>query len=383
MAEPGCSPAEPAGEQPPLPVRLRPSIEVFPAPTGEIYLLRPGERGDLIVSDPDRADRAIIEILAAGSETTEGLCSRLAECADRQAIRGKVAALRRAGALVDVPPGAEPLPAGLAERFARQLPYFAETGDAAAAQRRLRDATVVIVGCGGLGTWVLAALASAGVGGFVLVDDDAVELGNLNRQIIYAPADIGSAKVECAERWLRRFDASIRVRAERRLIRSAAELMPLLDHAAAVVQAADLPPVDIVRWVDEACRARSVPYITAAQAPPLLKVGPTYVPGETACFMCHEAAMRAAFAHYDALVAHRSAEQPAAMTLGPASGAIGTLVALELMHLIAGRGGSLATRGRAFLLDMRTLETRWDAVERRPDCRCCSSRAAPHGEPGG
>jgi molybdopterin/thiamine biosynthesis adenylyltransferase len=355
-------------------IRLRPSIEVFAAPTGEVYLLRPGERGDLIVRDADDCDRALIAILAVESETVDGLAGRIRAaggCRDPHVVRSKVAALRRVGALVEESPSTGSLPGGLASRFARQLPYFAETGDAVASQLRLREATVVIVGCGGLGTWAAGALASAGVGGFVLVDDDAVELSNLNRQILFAPSDIGAPKVACAARWLWRFDPLIRVRTAEQRISSADDLVPLLEGAAAVVQAADWPPAAIVRWVDEACRATSVPYITAAQVPPVLKVGPTYVPGETACFACHESAMRAGFPHYDAIIAQRTADARPATTLGPASGVVGTLLAMEVMHLVAGSRPA-ATEGRALLLDMRTLETRWDAVERRSDCPACS-----------
>ena len=107
-------------------------------------------------------------------------------------------------------PGGE-LPRELRERFDRQLPYFAEAGEPAAAQRRLAGSTVVVLGCGGLGTWALGALASAGVGRFVLVDDDTVELSNLNRQILYGVDDLGAAKVERAAAWLARFDPGAEV----------------------------------------------------------------------------------------------------------------------------------------------------------------------------
>jgi molybdopterin/thiamine biosynthesis adenylyltransferase len=59
------------------------------------------------------------------------------------------------------------------------------------------------------------------------------------------------------------------------------------------------------------------------------------------------------------------------MTLGPASGVIGTLLAMEVMHLLVD-DAPVATEGRALLVDMRTLETRWEAVERRRDCSACN-----------
>ena len=56
----------------------------------------------------------------------------------------------------------------------------------------------MILGCGGLGSWVAAGLACVGVGRLTLVDDDVVELSNLNRQLLFTEADIGRAKVAAA-----------------------------------------------------------------------------------------------------------------------------------------------------------------------------------------
>ncbi|MBT2517838.1 HesA/MoeB/ThiF family protein [Streptomyces sp. ISL-90] len=82
-----------------------------------------------------------------------------------------------------------------APRYARQrvLPGFGTQG-----QRRLADAHVVVLGAGGLGSAVIPALVSAGVGRLTIVDDDHVEATNLHRQTLHTPADVGRAKVESA-----------------------------------------------------------------------------------------------------------------------------------------------------------------------------------------
>ena len=80
-------------------------------------------------------------------------------------------------------------------RYARQrvLP-----GWGADAQRRLADARVVVLGAGGLGSFVVPALVAAGVGTVVVVDDDEVDVTNLHRQLLHAPGDVGRLKVESA-----------------------------------------------------------------------------------------------------------------------------------------------------------------------------------------
>jgi bacteriocin biosynthesis cyclodehydratase domain-containing protein len=119
-----------------------------------------------------------------------------------------------------------------------------------------------------------------------------------------------------------------------------------------------------------------VPFITAGQQPPLLKIGPTYVPGRGACFACHETQVRRSFPLYDQLAEHRRRHPPEAITLGPASGVIGALLGLEVMHLVAS-DEPVATQDRALLLDMRSLEARWEDVERDPACPVCRSLFEP------
>ena len=96
------------------------------------------------------------------------------------------------------------------ERYGRQL-ILPGMGDAA--QRRLRAARVLVVGAGGLGSPVLLALAAAGVGVLGVVDDDAVDLGNLQRQVIHRVADIGRPKTTSARDAIAARNPGIEVRA--------------------------------------------------------------------------------------------------------------------------------------------------------------------------
>ena len=82
--------------------------------------------------------------------------------------------------------------------------------------------------------------------------------------------------------------------------------------------------------------------------------------------------MRRSFPLYGQLAEHRRRHPPDAVTLGPASGLIGSLLALEVMHLVAA-DEPVATQDRALLIDMRSLETHWEDVERDPQCPVCQS----------
>jgi adenylyltransferase/sulfurtransferase len=89
------------------------------------------------------------------------------------------------------------------QRYQRhlQLPEIGEAG-----QLRLKNARVLVVGAGGLGCPVLQYLAAAGVGTLGIVDADKVDLSNLQRQILYSPADLGQPKAEVAAKAVRRLN---------------------------------------------------------------------------------------------------------------------------------------------------------------------------------
>ena len=94
------------------------------------------------------------------------------------------------------------------ERYARHvlIPDVGMEG-----QRRLRNARVLVVGAGGLGSPALMYLAAAGVGTIGVVDDDVVELSNLQRQVVHGVADVGRRKSESASQRLASVNPLVRV----------------------------------------------------------------------------------------------------------------------------------------------------------------------------
>lgn len=334
---------------------------------GVLCFVWPGGR-DLVVRDPSREDIALIELLKTGSHSAGSLAASLG--VEASSVQSQLDSLVTAGLVLHRDePESLPLIGDEAARFSRQLPYLAELGDEVAVQRRIREARVVVLGCGGLGTWAIAALACIGVGNLVLVDDDVVALSNLNRQILYARADVEEPKVAASERWLHSFDPAIDVTSLERRVESAKDAAAVIGRADAVVLAADWPPYEIGRWVNAACVDARIPFIVAGQLPPVIKVGPAYLPGRGACLACHETALADESYAYEDYVAHRSSDAGTASTVGPASAIAGGMIGLELLHLLAGR--SPATRDFALIVHMQTLEARRAPITRDPLCATC------------
>lgn len=96
----------------------------------------------------------------------------------------------------------------LYERYQRQiiLPEFGEAG-----QQKLLKAKVLVIGAGGLGCPVLQYLTAAGTGTIGIVDDDAVSLNNLHRQVLYSTNDIGLSKAETATHVLQALNPELKI----------------------------------------------------------------------------------------------------------------------------------------------------------------------------
>jgi bacteriocin biosynthesis cyclodehydratase domain-containing protein len=248
-------------------------------------------------------------------------------------------------------------------------------------QRRLREAKVAVLGVGGLGGAAARSLASIGIGEMWLIDGDRVEASNLNRQTLFTESDFGLLKVEAATARLRAFNPAMRITSTARRLESQADIAEFVAGADVVIDAADWPAHDIERWCNSACFEARIPYITMSHFPPIARVGPLYVPGQTGCFACQETAYRREYPLFDVAVDQRRAKASPAATLGPACELIGGQVGLDVMHLLTGLAKP-STLGVSHIFDLRTMEVEREPVVAEPGCPVCGEMQ-PAAEPVG
>jgi molybdopterin-synthase adenylyltransferase len=359
-------------------LRLKRTIEVLHASDGTSYLLRGGADAEFVVEDATPDDRALLDALAAGAPTLAALRDATLERgshASHHHVEAAVADLAGLGLLEEPETAAADLLGDdAAERFDRQLAYFADQrpGEAAALQQRLRDARVAIVGVGGLGTWTASALACAGIGHLTLIDDDVVDLSNLNRQVLFRRADVGRPKVDVAAEALAAFDPELGLTTHAVRITGPRRAAHLLDGHDFVIELADWPPYDLGRWLEQACWPGGIPRTGAALFPPFVRLGPTYVPGVTPCLACQEAAARAAFPLYDELADLRRTAPTVSPTLGPPCALIGGVLAMDIVHHLTGIAAP-ATLGAALIVDLRDLSIEREPLTGREDCLRCGA----------
>jgi bacteriocin biosynthesis cyclodehydratase domain-containing protein len=334
-----------------------------------VILLRPSSDSSIWIEQPGEQDRRLLAALD-GEHAVEQLYGEFGA----ELVDDTISKLEELGVIEDAA-DYDLLAADELLRFDRQLRYFSDIGDTdtppSERQRQLREAKVAVLGVGGLGTWCAWALACCGVGEMWLIDGDTVEVSNLNRQIFFTEADIGQPKAELAAARLRAFNSSMRVTATTRRLGSQVEIADFIAGADVVIDAADWPAHDIERWCNSACFEAGIPYITMSHYPPIARVGPLYVPGETGCYACQEIAYRREYPLYDATVEQLRALPSPSATLGPACGLIGGQVGMEILHLLTGLSKP-ATQGVAHIYDLQTMEVKREAVVPEAECPVCA-----------
>jgi molybdopterin/thiamine biosynthesis adenylyltransferase len=217
-------------------------------------------------------------------------------------------------------------------RYARHLVL---KGMGGAGQQALKRARVLVVGAGGLGSPVIAYLAGAGVGTLGVVDHDSVSLSNLQRQVIHRTEDDGEIKAASAARFVGELNPHVRVN------QHAERLAPA--NAQAILSAYDL----VLDGTDNLETRRAVATTAEVLGLPLVSGAVSMFDGQVTVF----APGGPRFADlYPA--AASDAELPsceATGILGPLTGVIGTLMAMEAIKLITGIGEPLI--GRVLVYD--------------------------------
>ena len=233
-------------------------------------------------------------------------------------------------------------------------------------QAKLREASVLIVGAGGLGSPLLLYLAAAGVGRIGLVDDDTVDVSNLQRQIAHTTAGIGQPKVETAAASAQAINPNVRIETHRqRLDRDS--ILPLIAQYDIVCDGTDNFPTRFL--ISDACVIGRKTLVSAA----VLRFE-----GQLAVFKPHVHTEGGHFPCYRCLYPE---PPPPGMVptcseagvLGAVTGVMGTLQATEVLKEILGIGETLA--GRLLIWDALATRFRTVRLKADPHCAACGPNA--------
>lgn len=229
----------------------------------------------------------------------------------------------------------------------RQADYLSALGVAPdLVQSRLDSAKIAILGIGGIGSVALAHLVSAGISKYVLIDGDVVQSDNLNRQLIYSPADVGRFKVEAAADWVSQRQPSAVIRCVPQMLHDPSELAAeLVDHPSLLVLAADTPS-EIVLCALQACLATGTALIGGDCGLRTASWGPLLEPRDLQSYMSALENRRR-----DAPVP--PANRPMRASFGPTNAVVASYLARDILNWFAGL--PVTSLRAKVTLDMDTL----------------------------
>ncbi len=271
-----------------------------------------------------------------------------------RAVLGRIR--RRAAPAAEKPKG--DFAATELERYARHV-ILREIGGLG--QKRLKQARVLVVGAGGLGSPALMYLAAAGAGTIGVIDSDVVENTNLQRQVIHSDERIGMPKVFSAKTAMTALNPYVEVRPYHRRF-DAAIADELVAGYDIVLDGTD--NFDTRYLVNAACVKAGVPLVSAAITQWEGQIG-VFDPGAGGpCYRC-------VFPEAPAPGLVPACAE--AGVVGPLPGVLGAMMAVECIKVITKAGEPL--RGRLMIYDALYAEARVITAARRADCEVCGSGA--------
>jgi len=237
------------------------------------------------------------------------------------------------------------------ERYQRQVII---EGFGESAQRKLGAARALVAGAGGLGSAIALYLSAAGIGALRFVDHGAVDLSNLNRQVLYTSDDIGRRKVDCLVPRLARLNPAVRIETSGRTI-DGGSVLDLMHGCDLVIDALDNLPTRAV--LNRAAQDRHLPLFHGA-VHGFQGQAMTVLPGQSACLCC--------------LYGETGPEVEGAIpVLGTSPAVIGCIQATEVIKYLTETGTLLVDR--LLLYDGLDMSFQEVAIRRDPECPHCGT----------
>jgi molybdopterin/thiamine biosynthesis adenylyltransferase/rhodanese-related sulfurtransferase len=301
---------------------------------------------------PDRSEHVIL-YCASGNRSAWAARTLLEDLGyeNVESMTGGITLWKDRGYEVQTP---KTLTAEQRERYSRHL-LLPEVGPEG--QQKLLDAKVLLLGAGGLGSPAALYLAAAGVGTLGIVDNDAVDLSNLQRQVIHSTERIGVAKVDSAEQTIRELNPDVQVK--KYPVRIGPEnIMDILPGYDIVVDGLDNFPTRYL--LNDASVRLQIPVVSAAILGFEGQLS-VFKPYDGPCYRCLFPVPPPA---------ELAPSCGANGVLGVLPGTMGLLQATEVIKLILGEGEPLI--GRLLMYDALAATTTEVKVRRDPDCPICS-----------
>lgn len=265
-------------------------------------------------------------------------------------------------------------------RYNRQINYFSEFLDGEfegiCAQRRLKDSTVLVFGCGAVGGDIALQLAMAGVGNLILFDGDVVEAPDVARHMFFRRGALGKRKVDALKEEILRINSNAHVECLVNYLTPETPIEKLVQRVDFVVNTLDEPYIGYTASkISRVCVRHLIPhYIAGGFDAHLASTGELIIPYVTPCVECYATHFKKTLRGWKPRqhpVAHRFNEIGGLASLSLFSA---SYACIEIIKLLAGLENMAETykiRGEFLFHDMSLT---YLDVQQNPQCPICGSR---------
>lgn len=240
---------------------------------------------------------------------------------------------------------------------------------------RLKNSTALIVGLGGVGSWVACNLVQSGVKNLILMDGDFVDVSNLHRQFGYKECDIGKLKADALENRLKEYNDQINIIKSYKFL-DETSLNDFNDlKINLIINCADKPNVDTTSlWVGEYAMKRNIPHIVGGGYNLHLSlIGQTVIPFQSACVKCFEMQLEEMNKIDTTRIKKLAVKNRKVGSFGPMCSVIASMIGMEAIKILSGctKPANLNRRGE---FDIYTMNITYHEFLRRNDCEWCGEK---------
>lgn len=240
---------------------------------------------------------------------------------------------------------------------------------------RLRNATVLIIGLGAVGSWVACNLIQSGIKNLILMDGDTVDISNLHRQFGYRECDIGQKKADVLEQRLKEYSTDINIIKCYDYLNE--ETLSQFDNQNIdlIINCADKPTVDMTSlWVGEYGMKHNIPHIVGGGYNLHLSlIGQTVIPHKSACVKCFQMHLEEQNKIDPNRVKKLAVKNRKVGSFGPMCSMIASMVGMEAIKILSGCivPANINRRGE---FDIYTMDITYNKFLRRDDCEWCGKK---------
>lgn len=267
---------------------------------------------------------------------------------------------------------------GFGDRNVRTVEFFRSFATAerptAHMVQRLMGSTVLVLGLGGIGTWVVEMLARMGIRSLVLVDNDEVEASNIPRQAMFNRHDVGLQKALVAKAFCESVSEGIVVQAFCEHVADPGSLSQKLQGVDIVINCADKPDVDVTNaLVSNACFGAGMPHILCGGYDGhLSSLGQTVIPGKTSCWFCYADSGICESMLDGFSIVERESNQQVGGTICPIGAYVASFQVQEAVRVLTGCSVPVMANRKAEI-DFTTLSQHFVEIPKLTNCKLCGN----------